>query len=128
MHRGQRKHFSLTDRMKSFRFALRGIYLIVRNQHNFRIHLVAFFAILILGILTRITNWEWCVIILTCALVLSLEAINTALEYLVDLVSPEFEKKAGEIKDIAAGAVLISAIAAVIVGILIFLPRLLLLS
>ena len=124
MYHGQKKQFSLYRRLRSFRFAFRGIYLVRRNQVNFKIHLVALFVVVIFGILFQVSIWEWCIIILTCALVLSLEAVNTALEYFVDMVSPDFREKAGEIKDIAAGAVLLSAIAALIVGSLIFLPKL----
>ena len=122
------KHFSIYHRMKSFRYAFRGIFLVIRNQHNCWIHLSVLLIVIILGIIFSLTSWEWCIIILTSALVLSLEAVNTALEYLVDMVSPQYQKQARDIKDIAAGAVLISAVAAVIAGLLIFLPKFMLLT
>lgn len=107
-------------RVASFRYAINGLVKILSGQHNFRIHLVVGALVVTAGLILELPAIDWCVLILTIALVLSLEAINTALELLVDLVAPEFNEKAGLVKDIAAGAVLISAVAAVIIGIIIF--------
>ncbi len=76
-----------------------------------------------LGFLLKINTFEWLIVIVVISLVLAAETFNTAIEYLVDMVSPEENKTAGKIKDIAAGAVLITAIGALITGIIIFLPK-----
>ncbi len=110
----------ITKRLRSFIFAFKGIGTVLQTQPNFRIHLAIATIVLITGILIQLTMTEWCIIVVAISLVLSLEMINTALEFLVDLVSPQYAEKAGKVKDLAAGAVLISAIGAAIVGILIF--------
>ena len=78
------------------------------------------------GFFFEVSRWEWCLLILCVAVVLAAEAFNSALEYLVDLVSPGQHPLAGKAKDIAAGAVLIVAIGAALVGLLIFIPKALL--
>jgi diacylglycerol kinase len=97
------------------------------TEPNARIHALATIIVLSLGFLLDIDRTEWLIVILTVALVWSLEAINTALEAICDVVSPEQNPKVGRAKDVAAGAVLIAAVAAVLVAILIFGPRLVLL-
>jgi len=114
------KKFSLRERIRSFRFAFQGIVSVIRTQHNFRIQLTAFVMVIAAGFLFRITLPEWCIILLVSALVLSLEIINTAMELMVDLISPEFQEKAGLIKDLSAAAVLVASIIAVITGLVIF--------
>ena len=85
-----------------------------------RIHVFAILVVTVAGIFLGLTAVEWSVIALCIGSVISAEMMNTAIELLVDLVSPEFNKKAGEIKDIAAGAVLLTAIIATVVAIYIF--------
>jgi len=114
------KRFSLRERMRSFRFAFKGIAAVLRTQHNFRIQLAAFILVVAAGFIFGISPAEWCIVFLASALVLSLEIINSAIEFLVDLLSPEYHEKAGMIKDISAGAVLVAAIMAAITGIIIF--------
>lgn len=105
--------------LKSLSFATKGIALATK-QSNFKIQLLVASLTVFLGVFFQITASEWCMVLLCIGLVLSMETINTALEYLVDFVSPEFHKTAGAIKDIAAGAVLISSIISVIIGAIVF--------
>lgn len=92
----------------------------VLRERNFRIHLLALALVIGAGIYFEITENEWLVIFIISAVVLSLEMINSALERLCDLFSPETNVAIGKIKDIAAGAVLIAALFAILIGIMIF--------
>lgn len=111
-------------RLKSFSYAFAGIKDLFKTQPNAKIHLVVAICVIIAGFFFQVSTTEWCILAITMAMVLSAEAFNTALEYLTDLVSPDHHPLAGKTKDVAAGGVLISAIAAVIVGLIIFLPKL----
>jgi len=115
---------SVTKTARSFRYAWRGIYLVVRYENNTRVHLLASVAAVGLGLVLGLSYLEWCLILTQIGLVWAAETFNTALEKLVDLVSPEFHPLAGRVKDIAAGAVLILAVTSVAVGGLIFGHRL----
>lgn len=106
--------------LKSFQFAFRGIAVAFKEQLNLKIHAVATLLVFGLGFYFKITTTEWLVLLLTSSLVIGLELINTAIEYMVDLVSPEQNPLAGKIKDVASGAVLVGAIGALVIGILIF--------
>ena len=97
----------------------------LRSEENARIHAVATMAVVALGLGVGIQRHEWIAIALTVGLVWSLEAMNTALEALCDIISPEHRAEIGRAKDLAAGGVLVSAITAVVVAALIFVPRLL---
>ena len=107
---------------RSFRYAMEGILTAV-NEQNFRFHLMSAIIVIIAGILTGLTTVEWSIIVLVIFLVIGAELINTAIERVVDLASPEFHPIAKQAKDIAAGAVLVFALASVIIGLLIFLPK-----
>ena len=117
----------LQDRFKSFGYALKGIYLFFSTQVHPKIHLLAIVVISILGYFLGLTATEWCLIIICMAIVLLAEGINSALEDLVDLVSPDYHPIAGRVKDIAAGAVLLAVILCGIVWGIIFLPKIFLL-
>ena len=117
-------HRYLRNRISSFRYAFRGLSDLFRGQPNARIHLLAAILAVALGFYCHISRMEWIALSICISLVLALEALNTALEYLTDLVSPEFHPLAGKAKDIAAAAVLLAAAGAVVVGLLIFIPRL----
>ncbi|NOX45946.1 MAG: diacylglycerol kinase family protein [Chlorobi bacterium] len=118
---------SLKKRAKSFKYAFDGILYLVKSQHNAWVHLtIAIFAI-IAGIALDVSFTEWCFLVFAIGFVLVAEAFNTAIEELTNLVSPAYDKKAGTVKDVAAGAVLISAIVAAIVGLIIFIPKIVLL-
>ena len=112
--------FSIIKRAKSFTHAGRGLWIFLKTTHNAWIHLVVFLIVILLGLYFNITHVEWMVLVLTGGLVIISEAFNTAIEIDIDLTSPGYHPYARDTKDVAAGAVLISAIIAVIVGILIF--------
>ena len=111
-------------RARSFRYAFKGIFLLFASQPNARIHLLAVGVIVVLGAYLGLSAMEWCLITLCIALVLLAEGINTALEFLTDLVSPEHHPLAGNAKDTAAGAVLLSVIVCGVVWGIVFLPKL----
>ncbi len=114
----------MTTVFNSFRYAVNGIAYFFRTQMNARIHLVALLFVIILGFLLRVSLSEWLWLTVVSGLVFTAEAFNTSIEILVDLVSPEWNQKARKIKDVAAGAVLITAITALAVAFTIFLPKL----
>jgi len=113
----------MRKRLLSFRYAFRGIGHAC-SEPNFRIHIAAALTASFLGVLLDISRPEWCAFLLCFAAVMSAEAMNSAVEKLTDLVSPGHHDLAGKAKDMAAGAVLISAIMAAAVGCVVFLPRL----
>jgi diacylglycerol kinase len=117
------KGFSIKKRLNSFVFAYRGIRYAISSQHNFIIHISLTIIAIFLGIILQISNLEWISIIIVIGIVMASEIINTSIEELVNFISPEKNTSAGRIKDLAAGAVLISAIASFIVGAIIFLPK-----
>lgn len=115
----------LRKRIESFRFAFAGIAHFVKSEPNVIIHLIAAAIAVGMGFFFAITTIEWCLVIFAIGLVLSAEAFNTSIEYLTDLVSPDYHELAGKTKDVAAAAVLLTAITAATVGLLIFLPKIL---
>lgn len=115
--------WTLRDRLRSFTYAFSGLKILLKTQHNSWIHLVVTAVVLAVGTFLRISAIEWCVLTLAMASVWITETLNTAIEFLTDLVSPEFHPIAGQVKDLAAAAVLISAMGAAIVGVIVFLPR-----
>jgi diacylglycerol kinase len=115
---------SLRALLRSFGYAAEGVWLLVRTQRNAKIHLALAALALALAALLRISRVEWLVLLLTIALVVGAEGLNTAIEAVVDLASPDYHPLAKRAKDVAAGAVLVIAVCAVFVGALIFLPYL----
>ena len=115
----------LYKRIASFKYAIKGLLTLVQTQPNFVIHLVAATVTVVLAFCLDLSSIEWIVLILTITLVLFAEAANSALEFLTDLVSPDYHPLAGKAKDVAAAAVLITAIGAVVIGLILFLPKLL---
>lgn len=109
--------------IRGFVHAFNGIAYAANTQLNFRVHLVAALTACFLGYALHISAHEWMWIICCIALVLTTELLNTAIEILTDMISPEFNPKAGHVKDAAAGAVLVTAIFALITGLIIFLPK-----
>ena len=108
---------------KSFGYAFQGIWACIRRERNIKIHLTIMSLVIISGCILRISITEWLICLILFAQVLSLEIVNTAIEACVDLVSEERRPLAKLAKDAAAGAVLISAIFAAIIGLLIFVPK-----
>lgn len=113
----------MKKRIQSFVYAGRGIRLVFSSEANMKIHVSVAFVVVICGVDFQISVFEWIACLLCIGLVFSTEMINTAIENVVDLVSPDPHELAGKAKDIAAGAVLICAIISVIVGLLIFVPK-----
>ena len=111
--------------MRSFRHAFRGIWVMLRTQHNAWLHAVASAGALALGVALRIERAEWLAVVLALMAVWTAEALNTAFESLCNVASPEFHPLVERAKDVAAGAVLLSAIGAAAIGFLVFWPRLL---
>lgn len=117
------KPFSISDRIKSFRFAFQGIAIFLKTEHNAWIHIFAGIVAICLGVVLKVNSTEWCWLILSIGLVFISEMFNTAIELLTDLASPDFHPLAKKVKDIAAGSVLIAAFSAVLIGAIIFLPK-----
>ena len=111
-------------RIRSFSYAFKGLFELVKSEPNARIHLVATIAAVSAGIFLRISNAEWCIVLIVIAFVWAAEAINTVIEKLADHLFPEYHETARIAKDIAAGAVLVCAIVALICGLIVFLPKL----
>lgn len=123
----EKKRFSIVARVKSTTHAFRGVGIFIRTTHNAWVHI--FFAILAvyLGFILHISSLEWIAIIFAIGLVIIAETINTAIEIDIDLTSPTFHPYARDTKDVAAGAVLITVAIAGLVGLIIFLPKILIL-
>lgn len=113
----------LKKETRSFKNAFKGIAFFLKSETHAKIHLIVAFIVIAAGFVLKINLTEWCIIIISIGFVLTSEAINTAIEKIIDLVSPEYNKIAGIVKDIAAGAVLISSITVAVVGLIIFLPK-----
>jgi diacylglycerol kinase (ATP) len=111
--------------LSSFRWAFAGLWYTLRTQRNARIHLLAALAVTAMGLWLHLDALRWAVLALTIALVLFAEMINTVAEAVVDLITPDYHPLARVAKDVCAGAVLVTAVAAVVVGSLILGPPLL---
>lgn len=116
--------FSIRTRLQSFRFAFRGIRTMLASQHNAWIHAIATITVLALGGALQIGRGDWLAVTLAVIAVWTAEALNTALEALCDVASPEFHPLVERAKDVAAGAVLIAAVGAGVIGLLVFGPPL----
>lgn len=119
------RSLTFTGRVRSFSYAIRGIVVMLRSQQNAWIHACATVAACFAGLLFGLSRSEWCWIVLALLAVWTAEAFNTALEFLTDVAAPEFHPTAGHAKDVAAGAVLIAAIGAAVIGVLVLGPHLL---
>ncbi len=109
----------------SFRYAFVGVRYLLWTQRNAKIQSAIGMAAIGLGVVLGIDRYEWLALLVTITLVIAAEGVNTALEAIVDLTSPEYHTLAKIAKDVGAGTVLITAIASVIIGIVLFLPHLL---
>jgi diacylglycerol kinase (ATP) len=113
-------HFSLDGRLKSFIYAGRGIRTMFATQPNARAHALATLLVVTSGLLLRVSRLDWLALIIAIVSVWTAEAVNTAFEFLCDIVSPEFHPAVEKAKDVAAGAVLICACGAVVTGGVVF--------
>lgn len=116
--------YDLKKQLRSFGYAWKGIRCCVGKEQNLSFHLIATALAVIAGFLLDITRTDWTIVILCIGLVIAAELFNTAIEKLVDLVSPQRQPMAGQVKDIAAGAVLVCAATAAIIGLIVFIPYL----
>jgi diacylglycerol kinase (ATP) len=116
---------TFTGRLRSVRFAARGIVTMQKSQHNAWLHTTSTLAVALVGYICHLDRTEWSLIVFAVVAVWVAEALNTAVEYLTDVASPGFHPIAGKAKDVAAGGVLIAAIGSAIVGIMVFGPHLL---
>ncbi|MCE9585305.1 diacylglycerol kinase family protein [Candidatus Nomurabacteria bacterium] len=119
------KSFSIKKRLKSTNHAWRGLGLFLKNTHNLWIHIFFSLLAVYLGFILEISNIEWVCIVFVIGLVFITEAFNTAIEINTDLTSSEYHPFARDTKDLSAGAVALSVIVAGIVGLIIFLPKIL---
>lgn len=115
-----RNQFSVRKRLRSFIFAIKGVKWLLKTQHNAWIHLFATVVVIAAGFWFSLTAVEWALVALAIGFVFAAETFNTAIEMLVDNISPDYDAMAGRIKDLAAGAVLLAALTAVVVGIMVF--------
>jgi diacylglycerol kinase len=111
----------LYKRLKSFKYALRGFSGVVFTQPNFIIHILAIAVVFVVGYFLKLSLAEWGLVTLAVGLVLVAEVLNTSIEWLCDAVSPEYSEKIRWAKDAAAGGVLIAAIAAALIGLIVFI-------
>jgi diacylglycerol kinase (ATP) len=114
---------SILYQLKTFVFAFRGILAFFRRESKAIIHLLATILAVAFGLFFRITAVEWLFIVIAIGMVFIAEFFNTITEVVSDLIQPEYDQRVADIKDMAAGAVLIAAIVALIIGLVIFLPR-----
>jgi diacylglycerol kinase len=117
------QRFSITKRIKSFGFAFNGLKILILEEHNSRVHLIAAILVIIAGFYFQISILEWLAIILSIGFVITLEIINSAIENISDFISPEKHNSIKKIKDLSAAGVLISALTALVIGLIIFIPK-----
>ncbi|MBO7625655.1 MAG: diacylglycerol kinase family protein [Bacteroidales bacterium] len=115
--------FSVRKRIKSFSYAFAGLRVLFREEHNARIHAVAAVLAVAMGFLFRISPMEWIAVVIVIGMVFAAEIINSSIERTADFVKAERDDRKRDIKDLGAAAVLVCAIAAAVVGIIIFIPK-----
>jgi diacylglycerol kinase len=120
--KGKNEPFSLRKRLNSFRAAANGIRLLIRDEHNARIHLVILAVVIISGFILKISLNQWLAVTFAAGLVLACESLNSAVEYLSDQITTEYNENIKKAKDIAAAGVLIAAAASVVIGLMVFIP------
>ncbi|MFT5732958.1 MAG: diacylglycerol kinase [Planctomycetota bacterium] len=109
--------------MRSFIHAFRGVATLIRTQRNAQVHAVAAGLVVAAGFALEVSSSEWCVLVLAIGCVVSAEAMNTGIEFVCDALHPEQHPMIGQAKDVGAAGVLIMALAAAVVGLLVFLPH-----
>ncbi len=123
----EKKRFSLVARARSFNHAFRGIGIVFKTGHNFWVQLFIALIAFFLGVFLKISHIEWTILVLSMGSVLVAETFNTAIEIDIDLTSPDHHPYARDTKDVSAGAVLLSSFVALIIGLIIFIPKIILL-
>ena len=115
--------FSIIERLQSFKHAFNGLKLMLKDEHNFRVHLFAAIGALVLGFVLKISSLEWGVLIGIIGAVFTAEIFNSSLENLADAVTKEHNEAIKKAKDLAAAAVLVMALSAFVIGCVIFAPK-----
>lgn len=116
--------FTLRKRLLSFRYAFNGIKWLIRHEHNAWIHCFAAVCVIVAGLIVRLSAGEWIAVVFSIGSVLAAESVNSAIEALADVISPDYNEAIGRAKDMAAGAVLMLAVVAATIGLIIFIPKL----
>lgn len=118
-----KKVLSIKRLRKSFGYAFKGIDDVIKHEPNMKIHVVVAILVVIMAFILKVSNIEWIILVLLIGAVLAAETINTTIENLVDMYTKEYDEKAKIVKDTAAGTVLILAITSAIIGLIIFIPK-----
>lgn len=121
------QRFSIQKRLKSFTYAFNGLRIMLKEEHNARIHMIVAIVVIVAGFFFEISTHEWISLVFAIGFVTSLEIVNSSIENIADFISPERDEKIKKIKDLAAAGVLLSAIAAMIIGLIIFTPKIIVL-
>lgn len=119
----KQERFSIAKRLKSFSYAFAGLKVVFKEEHNAWIHLFATVCVVVAGILFKISLMEWVSVAFAVGLVFSFEILNTSVENIADFICPERNDHIKRIKDLAAAAVLVSAITAAVIGLIVFIPK-----
>ncbi len=122
-HKSEKQIFSIVKRVQSFEHAGNGLRVFIKTTHSAWIQIFVAVIVIWFGFIFSVTQTEWLFIVLSIGFVLVAEAFNTALEFDIDLTSPKYHEYAKYTKDVAAGAVVIASITASIIGLIIFVPR-----
>lgn len=119
------RKFSLSNRLKSFSYAFNGLKILIKEEHNARIHLFVAIVVVMAGFVFKISVNEWFAVLFAIGFVMAIELINTAIENISNIISPEKDDRIKKIKDLSAAAVLISTLTALVIGLIIFIPKIL---
>ncbi len=115
--------FSIRKRMQSFKYAFNGFKILLIEEHNARIHMLVAVLVIIAGVYFNVSVKEWVAIVFAIVLVFAAELFNSSIENLADFVTKEPHPEIKKVKDLSAAAVLICAVGAVVIGLLVFIPR-----
>lgn len=127
VHKSEKEAFSAVKRARSLKHAGNGLKIFLKTTHNSWIHIFIALAVVYFGFYFHISTTEWLFIVVAIGMVLVAECFNTAIEFDIDLTSPEYHPYAKYTKDVAAGAVLLASITASVIGLIIFIPKFILL-
>jgi len=119
----KKKESFIINRLKSVGYAFKGMLILIKTEASIKIQVFIAMVVTIAGFYFEISKTEWMIQIAMIGLVMSIEGINTVVEYIADFIHPEYHKKIGLIKDVAAGAVFIASIVAVIIAGIIYIPK-----
>src|ERR1043165_9855769 len=119
----KQQKFSLKSRISSFGYAFNGLKLLIQEEPNAKIHFIVAIAVVVAGFYFKISFLEWIALVFAIGLVITLEIINTSIENMADFISPEKNEMIKKIKDLSAAGVLVSVTTAIIIGLIVFLPK-----